>query len=95
MVLFSYIHEFRNFPNFLYLCVFSESELSLNDPLYESFLNSSSKKVELEKIRKVYSEICENLQKFEKKPKRKSPSKKLKQPSVPAEWTTFRQYLSM
>ena len=57
---------------------FSESEMTTNDPFYESFLNSSAKKCELEKVKKIHSEIHENLKRIERKPKRKSPTKKLK-----------------
>ena len=44
------------------------------DPFYESFLNSSAKKNELEKVKRIYSEIIETFKKSEK-PKRKSPKK--------------------
>lgn len=46
-----------------------------SDLFYESFLNSTSKKIELEKVKKIHSEILENFLKIQKKPKRKSPKK--------------------
>lgn len=46
-----------------------------SDLFYESFLNSTSKKIELGKVKKIHCEIVENFQKIEKKPKRKSPKK--------------------
>ena len=45
------------------------------DPFYENFLNSNTRKRELDKIIKIKTKILENFHKGEKRPKRKSPKK--------------------
>ena len=56
-----------------FLIRISDSEVT-SDPFYENFLNSSAKKNEFEKAKRIYSEIIETFKKSEK-PKRKSPKK--------------------
>ena len=46
-----------------------------SDTFYESFLNVTANKFELDKVKRIHSEILETLQKTERKPKRKSPKK--------------------
>lgn len=58
----------------------SDSEMTF-EPFYESFLNSNIRTRELEKVKRIHSEILEKTQKVEKKPKRKF-SKKSKEDSV-------------
>ena len=45
------------------------------DPFYENFLNSNTRKRELDKIIKIKTKILENFHKGEKRPKRKSTKK--------------------